>query len=328
MEYMHTIARTLAAITCLGTAAAGAQSSPAYPSKPVRLIVPFPAGASTNDILGRAMAARLSDALGQQVIVDNRPGAGGTLGTELGAKATPDGYTLVGGTNGPIAIAPYIYPKLGYRPLTDLAPVTLYAMVPYAILAHPSVKASNVNELVALARSQPGQLRYASAGNGSAPHLCMELFKTQFKLDIVHVPYKGGAPAAIDVLSGQVQLYCPGLTSVLAQIKGGRLKPIVVTMAERTQFLPEVTTAKEQGHPGLLANSWVGILAPARTPSAIVQRLHGEIARIMATPEMKAFAMNAGAEPVALGPKEFAEFLRGESEKWREVARAAQLKVD
>lgn len=249
------------------------------------------------------MAQRLSDALGHQVIVDNRPGAGGTIGTDIGARANPDGYTLIGGTNGPIAISPYLYEKLPYRPLIDLAPVTLYAIVPYAILAHPSVRANNVDELIALAKSKPGALRYASAGNGSAP-------------------------AAIDVLSGQVQLYCPGLTSVIQHVKAGKMKPIVVTMAKRTQFLPDVSTSSEQGHPALQVNSWVGLLVPAKTPAAIVDRLHAEITKIMATAEMKTFVANTGAEPVALGPREFGEFLRGEYDKWGKVAKAAKLRIE
>ena len=305
-----------------------AQTKPAYPSKPIRLIVPFPPGASTNDILGRAMAQRLAAALGQQVVVDNRPGAGGTIGTDLGAKAAPDGYTIVGGTNGPIAIAPHVYAKLPYQPLTDLAPVTLYAMVPYAILANAAVKANNLKELIALAKAQPGKLRYATSGNGSAPHLCMELFKTLTGVDIVHVPYKGGAPAALDVLSGQVELYCPGITSVLPHLKSGRMKSIAVTMPERTSFLPDATTSGEQGYPALLANSWVGILAPAKTPTALIERLHAEMVRIMASADMKAFVTGAGAEPVALGPREFGEFLRSESEKWGRVAKAAKLHID
>jgi tripartite-type tricarboxylate transporter receptor subunit TctC len=318
----------IAFTVCALAPAAWGQAPAAYPSKPIRFIIPFPPGASTNDILGRAMAQRLSEALGQQIIVDNRPGAGGTLGTELGAKATPDGYTIVGGTNGPIAISPHLYSKLPYNSLTDLAPVTLYAIVPYAIVAHPSVKANNVNELIALAKAQPGKLSYASAGNGSAPHLCMELFKSVTGTDIAHIPYKGGAPASIDVLAGQVQLYCPGLTSVLQHIKSGRMKPIVVTMAKRTPFLPEVSTSSEQGHPALQVNSWVGILAPAKTPAAIVNRLHAEIAKAMATEEMKKVITNNGAEPVALGPREFSEFLRSEWEKWGKVAKAAKLQID
>jgi len=324
----QTVHGLIVACAALLPGLAAAQATAPYPTKPIRFIIPFPPGASTNDILGRAMAQRLSDALGQQIIVDNRPGAGGNLGSEIASKAAPDGYTILGGTNGPIAISPHVYSKLGYDPLKDLAPVSLYAIVPYAIVAHPSVKANSVNELIALAKAQPGKLAYASAGNGSAPHLCMEMFKSLTGTDIVHVPYKGGAPASIDVLAGQVQLYCPGLTSVLQHVKAGKMKAIVVTMAKRTPFLPEVSTSTEQGHPGLQVNSWVGILAPAKTPAAIVNRLHAEIAKAMATDEMKKIIAGNGAEPVALGPQEFGEFLRGESEKWGKVAKAAKLRID
>ena len=196
-------------------------SAQTWPTKPVRVIIPFPPGSSTNDILGRALAQRLSEALGQQFVVDNRPGVGGNLGSEIAAKAVADGYTLLIGTNGPIGISPHIYKTLGYDPLKDLAPVTLYAMVPYAIIVHASVKANTLNELIALAKAGPGKLLYASPGNGSTPHLCMEMFKRQMGIDITHVPYKGGAPATVDLLAGQVQVFCPGLPPVLPHIKSG-----------------------------------------------------------------------------------------------------------
>ena len=299
-----------------------------WPAKAVRLIIPFPPGSSTNDILGRALAQRLSEALGQQFVVDNRPGVGGNLGSEIAAKSVADGYTLLIGTNGPIGISPHIYKTLGYDPLKDLAPVTLYAMVPYAIIVHASVKAANINELIALAKASPGRLLYASPGNGSTPHLCMEMFKRQAGIDITHVPYKGGAPATVDLLAGQVQVFCPGLPPVLPHIKSGKLRALVVTMPKRTPYLPDIATASEQGHPQLDVNSWVGLLAPAKTPPAVVERLHNEIARIMNTPEMKAQVINSGADPMAMGPREFAAFLKTESAKWAQVAKAANLRID
>ncbi len=312
----------------MGNALVHAQPAGVWPTKPVRVIIPFPPGSSTNDILGRALAQRLSEALGQQFVVDNRPGVGGNLGSEMGAKAVPDGYTLLIGTNGPIGISPHIYKTLGYDPLRDLAPITLYAMVPYAIIVNASVKANNINELIALAKAQPGKLLYASSGSGGTPHLCMEMFKRQAGIDITHVPYKGGAPATIDLLAGQVQVFCPGLPPVLPHIKSGKLKALAITMPKRTQYLPDVPTATEQGHPQLDVNSWVGLLAPAKTPPAIIEKLHAAITRIMATPEMKTHVVNNGADPMALGPKAFGEFLQAESAKWAQVAKAANLRID
>ena len=303
-------------------------SAQTWPTKPVRVIIPFPPGSSTNDILGRALAQRLSEALGQQFVVDNRPGVGGNLGSEIAAKAVADGYTLLIGTNGPIGISPHIYKTLGYDPLKDLAPVTLYAMVPYAIIVHASVKATTLNELIALAKAGPGKLLYASPGNGSTPHLCMEMFKRQMGIDITHVPYKGGAPATVDLLAGQVQVFCPGLPPVLPHIKSGKLRALTITMPKRTQYLPDIPTAAEQGHPQLDVNSWVGLLAPAKTPPAIIDKLHATIARIMNTPEMKTQVINNGADPMAVGPREFGEFLQRESAKWGQVAKAANLRIE
>ena len=239
-----------------------------------------------------------------------------------------DGYTLLIGTNGPIGISPHIYITLGYDPLKDLAPVTLYAMAPYAIIVHASVKANTLNELIALAKAGPGKLLYASPGNGSTPHLCMEMFKRQMGIDITHVPYKGGAPATMDLLAGQVQVFCPGLPPVLPHIKSGKLRALTITMSKRTQYLPDIPTAAEQGHPQLDVNSWVGLLAPAKTPPAIIDKLHATIARIMNTPEMKTQVINNGADPMAMGPREFSEFLQRESAKWGQVAKAANLRIE
>jgi tripartite-type tricarboxylate transporter receptor subunit TctC len=274
------------------------------------------------------LAQRLSEALGQQFVVDNRPGVGGNLGSEIAAKSVADGYTLLIGTNGPIGISPHIYKTLGYDPLRDLAPVTLYAMVPYAIIVHASVKANNIYELIALAKTAPGKLNYASPGSGSTPHLCMEMFKRQAGVDITHVPYKGGAPATVDLLAGQVQVFCPGLPPVLPHIKSGKLRALTITMPKRTPYLPDVPTAAEQGHAALDVNSWVGLLAPAKTPPAIIDKLHNAVTRIMATPEMKTQVVNNGADPMAMGPAEFGRFLQNESAKWAQVAKAANLRIE
>lgn len=324
---MNSAARALCIAWLLATAALSATAQD-YPTRPVRLIVPFPPGASTNDVLGRLIAQRLSESMGQQFVVENRPGAGGTIGTEMVAKAPPDGYTLLIGTNGPIAIGPHVYPKLGYDPLKDLEPVNLFAMVPYAIVVNATSKANNLQDLVAMAKASPGQLAYASSGNGSPAHLCGELLRGQTGIDIVHVPYKGGAPAAADLQANQVHIYCPGLASVLPLIQSGKLKAIAVTMPKRTPFLPDVTTSGEQGLAGLDVNSWVGLMAPAGTPRAIVNKLNQEIAKALGRPEVRLTIERNGAEPVAVGPADFSRFLAAESIKWGAVVRRANVKVD
>jgi tripartite-type tricarboxylate transporter receptor subunit TctC len=313
----------LAAAACALPAAA--QS---YPTRPIRMIVPYPAGASTNDILGRALAPKLAEALGQNVVVDNRPGAGGNLGSDLVAKALPDGHTLLLGTNGPIAVSQHVYSKLPYDPLRDLAPVAMFALIPYIITIHPSVPAASLKELIALAKAKPGHLHFASAGNASTPHLCGELLKTIAGIDIVHVPYKGGALAMIDTVGGQTQIYCTGLPSVVTQIKAGKLRGLAVTTLKRSPLLPEMATAAEQGLPGFDVNSWNGFMVPARTPQAIVSTLQAATERIMATPETKTYMQQQGADIFMLGPREFGDYLRNESEKWAKVVRAAKVRVD
>ena len=320
------LAALLAVVVVAATAAPAVAQE--YPSRPVKLIVPFPPGASTNDTLGRIIAQRLSESMGQQFVVENRPGAGGTIGTEAVAKAVPDGYTLLIGTNGPIAIGPHVYPKLGYDPLKDLEPVTLFAMVPYAIIVNANSKANTLQELVAMAKAAPGQMAYASSGNGSPAHLCGELLRGLTGIDIVHVPYKGGAPASNDLRSGQVQIYCPGISSVLQLIQGGSLKALAVTMPKRTPFLPDVPTAGEQGLGGLDVNSWVGLMAPAGTPRHIVARLNQEVSKLMSRPDVRAALEKNGAEPATIGPAEFGRFLAAESSKWGAVVKKANIKVD
>jgi tripartite-type tricarboxylate transporter receptor subunit TctC len=298
-----------------------------YPVKPVRLVVPFPAGASSNDIIGRYLAERLSGALGQRVLVENRPGAGGNVGSEYVAKAAPDGYTLLVATNGPQAIAPHVF-KLNHDNQKDLAPVAMVANVPYIMVVHPSLPAKNVREFIALAKARPGQLLFASSGNAGTPHLCWELFKSMAKIDIVHVPYKGGAPAMVDTIGGQTQMYCTGLLAASPQIKAGKIRPIGMATLERSPIMPEVPTVAEQGLPGFNVASWFGIMAPANTPAAIVQRLYGEIVKTTESAEMKKFLLTQGAEPMLMDPQKFSEFLRVETEKWGKVVREAKLKLD
>ena len=306
---------------------AGAASAQEYPVKPVRLIVPYPAGSSSNDIIARVLAERLSTALGQRMLVENRPGAGGNVGSEFVAKAPPDGYTLLVATNGPQAIAPNVF-NLNYDNQKDLTPIAMVANVPYMMVVHPSLPAKNVRELIALAKARPGQLLFASSGNAGTPHLCWELLKSMANINMVHVPYKGGAPAMMDTVGGQTQMYCSGMIAVSPQIKAGRLRPIGMATLERSSIMPEIPTVAEQGLPGFNVASWFGIMAPAGTPGAIVQRLYGEIAKVVETAEMRKFLLSQGAEPMVMDPAKFTEFLRAETDKWGKVVREAKLKLD
>jgi tripartite-type tricarboxylate transporter receptor subunit TctC len=304
-----------------------AASAQEYPVKPIRLIVPYPAGSSSNDIIARLLAERLSTALPQRVLVENRPGAGGNVGSEFVAKAPPDGYTLLVATNGPQAIAPNVF-KLNYDNQKDLAPVAMVANVPYMLVVHPSLPATNVRELIALAKAKPGQMLFASSGNAGTPHLCWELLKSMAKIDIVHVPYKGGAPAMMETVGGQTQMYCSGLIATSPQIKAGKLRALGMATLERSPIMPDVPTIAEQGLPGFNVGSWFGIMAPANTPGAIVQRLYSEIAKVVETAEMKKFLLSQGAEPMLMDGPKFSEFLRAETEKWGKVVRGAKLKLD
>ena len=305
----------------------GTAWSQEYPAKPVRLIVPFPAGSSSNDIIARMLAERLSPALGQRVLVETRSGAGGNVGSEYVAKSAPDGYTLLVATNGPQAIAPHVF-KLGYDNQKDLTPVGMVANVPYMLMIHPSLPAKNVRELIALAKARPGQLLFASSGNAGTPHLCWELFKALAKIDIVHVPYKGGAPAMMDTVGGQTQMYCSGLIAGAPQIKAGKLRALGMGTLERSPIMPDVPTIAEQGLPGFNVGSWFGIMAPTGTSGAVVQRLYAETAKLVESAEVRTFLVSQGAEPMLMDPPKFAEFLRAETDKWGKVVRAAKLKLD
>lgn len=298
-----------------------------FPSKPVRLIVPFTAGASSNDVLARALSARLSNAMGQQVIVENRPGANGNTGSEYVAKAAPDGYTLLIGANGPLAISPSIYSKLGYDPVRDFAPIAMLAIIPYVMLVHPSVPANSIKELIALAKTKPGQLHFASSGIGSTPHLCGELFKNAAQIDIVHVPYKGGASAATDIAGGHVEIHCAGITGAISLFKSGKLRALALASRERSSLLPELPTMSEAGVPGFEVNSWTGVLAPARTSPEIVRRLHGQISKILQSPEMQQFIRNQGSEPGEMTPEQFSAHLRAEIAKWAIVVKSAKIEL-
>jgi tripartite-type tricarboxylate transporter receptor subunit TctC len=318
--------QVLIALLCVGAMHAGFAQN--YPNRSIRLIVPYPPGASTNDILGRALALRLSTALGQQVVVDNRAGASGNVGSEMVAKSLPDGYTLLIGVAGPLAVGPSVYTKLGYNPITDLAPIAMYATVPYLLVVNPSLPVANVKELIALAKAKPGQLNFASSGNGGSPHLCGELFKVMAGIDIVHIPYQGAAIAMTDVLSGRVPMICTGATALAAHLQSGRVRAIGAAGLTRTPLMPDVPTISEQGLSGFEVNSWTGLLAPAKTPEPIIRRLYETVAKIVNSDDMKNFLTSVGAEPALMNPREFGAYLKTDTAKWAKVVKAANLKID
>lgn len=298
-----------------------------YPTRPVRLVVPFPPGGST-DILARLVAQKLSEDLGQTVLVDNRPGAGGTLGANLVAKSLADGYTLLMGSSGPISISPSLMKKLPYDPTKDYAAISLIATIPTMLVVNPSVPVKTVAELVALAKSKPGKMNFASTGNGATPHLAAELFKFSAGVDIVHVPYKGSAPAVADLLGGQVDLMFEQVPAVLPHVKAGKLRAIAVSSATRSAAMPELPTIAESGLPGFEVSSWFGILAPTGTPPEIINRLNGALVRIMANAQVRETLAAQGAEAVGTTPQAFAATIGSEIPKWASVVKRAGVTVD
>ena len=307
-------------------AAAGAQTAD-YPTKPIRLVVPFPPGGAT-DLIARAVAQKLGETWGQSVVVDNRPGAGGNIGTELVARSAPDGYTLEMGTVGTHAINASLYAKLPYDHVKDFAPVILVAGVPNVLVVNPAVPVSSVQELIAYAKANPGKLNFASSGSGTSIHLSGELFKVMTGVQITHIPYKGSAPALQDLLGGQVQMMFDNLPPSLPQIKAGRLRALAVTSATRAPALPDVPTIAESGLPGFEASSWFGILAPAGTPPAIIAKINGEVAKWLTTPEGKEKLAAIGANAGGGSPDDFARHIQAETAKWAKVVKASGAKVD
>jgi len=298
-----------------------------YPSKPIRVVVPFPPGGAT-DILARAAAQRMQEAWGQSVIVDNRPGAGGNIGSDLVAKSAPDGYTLLMGTVGTHAINPSLYAKMPYDHVKDFAPIILVASVPNVLEVNPSLPVNSVTELIAYAKANPGKLNFASSGNGTSIHLSGELFKTMTGVQMTHVPYKGSAPALADLIGGQVQLMFDNLPPSLAQIKAGKLRALAVTSSTRTAALPDIPTVAEAGVPGFEASSWFGLLAPAATPAPIVAKINAEIAKWLATPEAKEKLLAQGANAAGGTPDDFARHIGAETTKWAKVVKESGAKVD
>ena len=316
--------RTLACAAMAPVALAHAADT--WPSRPLRIVVPFTPGGST-DILGREIAVKLSAALGQPVVVENKPGAGGSIGATEVARAPGDGYTLLMGHIGTLAVNPSLYPKLPYDPRVAFAPVALVALVPNVLVVNPQVAAKSVAELIALAKANPGQLRYASGGNGSAAHLAMEYFKLQAGVDITHVPYRGTAPAVTDVLGGQVEVTMTGAPAVQAQVKAGKLRALGVSGRAPVAALPGVPTIAAT-LPDFEAIQWYGVVAPAATPAAIVERLNAEINRALATPEMKARLEVEGAEAAPGSPASFGAMINSEIARWKPVVERANMRPD
>jgi len=298
-----------------------------YPSKPVRLIVPFAAGGTT-DVLARLMGQKLSEALRQQFVIDNRPGANGNLGTEMAVKAPADGYTLVMSYDGTMAINPSTYKKLPFDPQKDLAPVASVAQVPLIMVVHPGVPARSVIEFVAYAKANPGRINYSSAGQGSSGHLTGELFRARAGIDIVHINYKGGGQAVQDLLGGQIQMLMTGLATVEGHLKGGKLRALAFTSGRRMPGAPEVPTFEESGYPGLEVYSWYGILAPAGTPQDIVRKLNADINRILQAPDVRERLSALGTEPTGGRPEQFAETIRADTARWAKVVLDAGIRIE
>ncbi|HEX7892400.1 MAG TPA: tripartite tricarboxylate transporter substrate binding protein [Ramlibacter sp.] len=332
MKHANAITRrgfalALAATAAAGTLAAGPAAAEAYPAKPITIVVPFAAGGTT-DILARVVGDALKKELGQPVVVDNRAGAGGNIGGALAAKASPDGYTLFMGTVGTHAINAALYKKMPFDPIKDFAPLTRVAMVPNLLVANPSRPYKNVKELIAYAKAHPGKVSFGSSGNGSSIHLSGELFDTMAKVEMVHVPYKGSAPAVTDLIGGQIDIMFDNMPSAIQHVRSGKLRPIAVTTAKRSPELPDVPTIAEAGVPGYEATSWFGMFAPANTPAPIVTRLNTALVKVLADPEVKKKLAEQGAEPYGEKPEQFAEFIRKESAKWSQVVKASGASVD
>jgi tripartite-type tricarboxylate transporter receptor subunit TctC len=318
---------TLGAALVLALLAPGAARAQAWPDKPLRLVVAAPAGSSI-DVLARVIGDRLGDRLGQPVIVDDRPAAGGTAATELVAKAPPDGLALVMSFNGPLAFGPYLYAKLPYDPLHDLAPVIITSSQPNVLAVTAALPVKSVPELVAYARAHPGKLNYASVGNGSSSHLTMELFKSAAGLDMVHVPFNGSPPAVTATAQGETQLMFAVMQPLQAQIRAGRLRALAVTSAQRFALLPELPTIAEAGFPGFESLAWNGVLVPAGTPRPIVTRLNGEIGAILRDPAVKTKLNAQGFELVGGTPDDFARLIMSESAKWAPVIKKTGARID
>ena len=323
MKHLARLAYLFCAFACLAATNAAAQ---AYPTRPIHLIVPFPPGGVT-DIVGRIIAQRLSEGLGQQVVVENRGGGNGSIGAALASKATPDGYTLLMGT-ATHAINATFMPNPGFDLEKDFAPVSLVASVPLLLAVNPSMPVTDVKSLVAYAKANPGKLNFASGSTGSASHLAGEMLKSAAGIQMTHIPYKGGGPAVQDLIAGHVGLMFENMPSILPHVQAGRLRGIATTGPKRSAAIPELPTMIESGFPGFEAGSWYGIFAPAGTPPEIVDRIHAEVVKALKNPEMQKQLSAQGADPIGNSPQEFAAFIHGEIAKWAQVIKTSGAKPE
>ncbi len=322
---MHRSSLALLCAALTGIAMPGAAQQ--YPSRPIRLISPNPAGGA-NDVIGRIVALKIGEVLGQPMVVDNRGGAGGTIGTEMAARAAPDGYTLFVGSQSTVTVAPHIYSKLTYDVLRDFAPIANFAEVQNLLNANPAFPPNTVKELVALARTKPGGINYASAGAGSASHFAGLLFTRAAGIEILHVPYKGGAPAIAAVLSGEASFNFGPMPATAAHVKAGRLKALAVSGAKRSSAFPSVPTVVESGVPGYVVIGWFGLMAPKGTPKAVVDRLNAATVQAVNSADVRQQLLNVGADPAPNSPEEFGRFVRREYERYGKLIKEAGLKVE
>ena len=299
----------------------------AYPSRPIRFIVPFAAGAGVLDIMARLVGQHLGQSLGQQVLIDNRPGAGGNVGAEVAAKAVPDGYTMLMGAVA-LVVSPYLYARLPFDPLTDLAPVTQVNSAPLMLVVHPSLPVNSVAELIAYAKARPGALNYGSGGVGATPFLATELFKSMAGIDVVHVPYKGGAPALADLVAGQLSFMIENVPGTLPFVKDGKLRALAITSRQRLALVPELPTMEEAGVPGYEMIGWNGIFVPKATPPEIVARLNAELVKVLRSTEVGEQLARLGAVPVGDTPEQFGAFVKAESARWGKIIKDLGIKPE
>jgi tripartite-type tricarboxylate transporter receptor subunit TctC len=298
-----------------------------YPAKPIHFVVPYPAGGPL-DTVARLLGGKLAESMKQPVVVDNKPGAGGNIGTDFVAKSPADGYTILMGAVATHAINPTLYASIPYDPVRDFIPVTQVASTPNVLVVNPAIPAGNVREFIAYAKANPGKLNFGSGSTGSAGHLAGELFNTMAGVQMVHVPYKGAGPAMQDLIGGQIQLMFDNLASSLGQIKAGRVKALAVTTAKRTPLAADLPTISESGLPGFDISTWFGIFVPAKTPRPVVDKLHAELTRALALPEVRDAMLKLGAEPVGNTPQEFAAYIKGEADKYAKLVKASGAKAD
>jgi tripartite-type tricarboxylate transporter receptor subunit TctC len=314
----------IALLTALGVTPALAQN---YPVKPIRIVIAQAPGSAT-DVISRVVGNRLSESLGQPIVVEARPGAGGVVGTEAAARSSPDGYTLFMANNSTHGSNPALYAKLSYDAVNDFAPITFVASVPYVLVVDPSLPVNSVQALIALAKSRPGRMNYASAGNGSTHHFCGELLKSMSGIEMTHVPYKGSGPAIAGLLGGDVSLMFANVADIGSQIKGGKAKPLAVTTAQRSSMLPDVPTMAEAGLPEFEIQSWFGLLAPAGTPAPIVARLNAETVKVLGRADVKATLAAQGLEVAPGSPEQFAAYIKSEIARFGKIAKAAGIKAE